>query len=53
MFSEDHIQVFSAKKGEWLGTIRKGQEAPPELFTEPEDPQPEKEIDNPQQSKLF
>jgi hypothetical protein len=49
LFSDDLKQVFSAKSGKWLGTIREGQE-----ITEQEEQEiKETEKENINQLKLF
>jgi hypothetical protein len=50
MFEDEKIQLFSAKDGNWLGTISKGETLPTEFF---EYPKEEKQFINPNQTKLF
>lgn len=51
LFINDAKQVFHAKTGKWLGTIKPGQELNFEPATEEETEQPEKT--NPNQLSLF
>lgn len=53
LFIEDAKQVFHAKTGKWLGTLKPGQQAQELNFDEPAAQILEPEIINPKQISLF
>ena len=53
LFIENAKQVFHAKTGKWLGTLKPGQQAQELNFDETPTQIPEPEIINPSQLNLF